>query len=104
MPMRTGRVFLVLSDSSASRKQAVYLLAAEVGRATWPNTARVYRLQFLGHRIEPYAALALAESCVCRSVSGVMNPCRSISQMVLWLSRNAIHPPSSVRGGEGLHG
>jgi hypothetical protein len=43
----------------------------------------MYCLWFMGHQIERYAALVANWGCFCRKASGVINPCRSISRMVL---------------------
>jgi hypothetical protein len=53
-------------------------------RAEYAATKNVlYRAQIVRHRIESYAATAASESWFCRTVAGVWNPCRSISQLVL---------------------
>ena len=43
----------------------------------------LYRPRFVRHRTGPYAAMAAVVSCFCRAAAGVMNPCRSISHVVL---------------------
>ena len=43
----------------------------------------VYRLRFLRHRFEPYAARAAVGSCSARIAAGGRKPCRSMSQVAL---------------------
>jgi hypothetical protein len=43
----------------------------------------VYRPRLLRHLAEAYAARATGSSCCRRKAAGGMNPCRSMSQMVL---------------------
>ena len=49
----------------------------------WVREIHLYRPRFLGHRVEAYAASAAAGSCSSLIAAGGLNPCRSMSQVVL---------------------